>query len=289
MFQGSFVALVTPFKDGAVDYAQAEKLVEFHVQNGTAGLVPCGTTGESPSLSYREHEEFVAFIVKCAAGRLPVIAGTGANSTSEAIELTVAAAKAGADATLQVSPYYNKPEPEGMYRHFKAVAEAAGLPMVLYNIPSRTGREIALDTIYRLADDVKEVVAVKAAGGSTDRVTAVRRRTGLDILSGDDSMTLPFMAVGAAGVISVVANLIPRDIADMVEAALKGDFQTARAMHLRMFPVFKAAFLETNPIPVKAAMEMMGLCTGELRLPLSAMQPGKRALLEQALRDYGVL
>jgi len=289
MYEGSYVAMVTPYRGGAVDYECVERLVDFHAQNGTAGIVPCGTTGESPTLSPREHVEFVEFMVKCAAGRLPVIAGTGANSTSEAVELTVAAAKAGADATLQVSPYYNKPEPEGMYRHFKAVAEAAGLPIVLYSIPSRTGREIAIETICRLADDVKEVVALKAAGGSTDRVSEVCRRTRLDVLSGDDCMTLPFMSVGARGVISVVANFIPQDVAAMVAAALKGDYATAREMHLKMFPVFKAAFLETNPIPVKAAMEMLGLCPNELRLPLSPMQPDKKALLQKVLREYGLL
>ncbi len=289
MFEGSFVALVTPFKDGAIDYETIEKLIEFHVKNGTTGLVPCGTTGESPTLTHREHKEVVEFVVNRAAGRLPVIAGTGSNSTVEAMDLTVAAAKAGAQATLQVSPYYNKPEPEGMFRHFKAVAEAAGLPMVLYSIPSRTGREIAMETVVRLAEEVKEVVAIKEAGGSPDRVSEVRKRTDLDILSGDDSLTLPFMAVGAGGVISVVANVIPGDVAAMVEAALKGDMRTARETHLKMFPLFKAAFYETNPIPVKTAMMLLGLCGGELRLPLSPMRPENRAKLEKALREYGIL
>ena len=289
MYEGSCVALITPFRNGEIDYACVERLVALHIENGTAGLVPCGTTGESPTLSPCEHMDFVEFIVKCAAGRLPVIAGTGANSTREAIELTVAAAKAGADATLQVSPYYNKPEPEGMYRHFRAIAEASKLPMILYSIPGRTGRAIALETIYRLAEDVKEVVAVKAAGGSTDRVAEIRLNTDLDILSGDDAMTLPMMSVGATGVISVAANFIPKDVADMVSAALQADFAAAREMHLKMYPIFKAIFVETNPIPVKAAMEMMGLCDGEMRLPLSPIQPENRAKLESALRDYGLL
>ena len=289
MFEGSYVALITPFRNGEIDYACVERLVALHVENGTAGLVPCGTTGESPTLSPREHMDFVAFIVKCAAGRLPIIAGTGANSTREAVELTVAAAKAGADTTLQVSPYYNKPEPEGMYRHFRAIAEASKLPMILYNIPGRTGREIALETIYRLAEDVKEVVAVKAAGGSTDRVAEMRLNTDLDILSGDDALTLPMMSVGASGVISVAANFIPKDVADMVAAALQGDFAAAREMHLKMHPLVKALFVETNPIPVKAAMEMMNLCDGEMRLPLSPIQPENRAKVESALRDYGLL
>ena len=289
MFKGSYVALATPFRDGAVDYAKLEQLIEMHLQNSTAGLVPCGTTGESPTLSHQEHKEVIEFVVKRAVGRLPVIAGTGSNSTREAVELTVSAAKAGAQATLQVSPYYNKPEPDGMFGHFKAVADAARLPMILYNIPSRTGREIALETIFRLADEVKEVVAVKAAGGSMDRVSEICLKTRLDVLSGDDSMTLPMMAVGAKGVISVVANFIPRDVAEMVAAALKGDFEIARKLHLKMAPIFKAAFCETNPIPCKAIMELLGLCGAEMRLPLSALRPPNQTRVEQALRDYGLL
>jgi len=289
MFEGSYVALVTPFRDGKVDYEAVERLIEFHVENGTAGLVPAGTTGESPTLSVREHMEFIEFVAKTSAGRLPVIAGTGANSTSEAIELTIAAAKAGADASLQVSPYYNKPEPEGMFRHFKAIADAAKLPMILYNVPGRTGREIAVETICRLADACKEVVALKAADASTHSVTMVRMKTGLDILSGDDSMTLPFMACGANGVISVVANFVPRDVADMVGAALAGDYRDALERHLKLYPLFRAAFVETNPIPVKTAMEMLSLCGGEVRLPLSPIQEGGRKVLEKALRDYGLL
>ena len=289
MFEGSYVALVTPFKDGAVNYERLEQLIEFHVRNGTTGLVPCGTTGESPTLSHGEHKEVIEFILKAVAGRLPVIAGTGSNSTAEAIELTVAAAKAGARATLQVAPYYNKPEPAGMFQHFKAVADAAHLPMILYNIPSRTGREIALDTIFRLADEVEEVVAVKAAGGSMDRVSEIVRRSNLDVLSGDDSLTLPMMAIGGRGVISVAANFIPRDVAAMVSAMLEGRVSEAREMHLKMFPVFKACFYETNPIPVNTAMELLGLCESEMRLPLSSMRPENRARLASVLQDYGLL
>ena len=288
MFEGSYVAIITPFRDGRVDYDSLAKLIEMQVENGTAGLVPCGTTGESPTVSHVEHKEIVKFVIEHAAGRTPVIAGTGSNSTAEAIELTVAAAEAGADASLQVAPYYNKPEPEGMYRHFKAVADAAHLPIILYNIPSRSGRKIELETIVRLANEVKETVAVKAADGSLDNVAELRRRTDLDILSGDDSLTLPMMAVGGKGVISVVANLIPGDVADMVAAALKGDFRIAREMHLKMFPLFKAAFLETNPIPVKTAMELLGHCSSEMRLPLSPMQPEKKARLAAVLREYGL-
>lgn len=289
MFQGSYVAIVTPFRNGAVDYACLERLVEFHVKNGTAGLVPCGTTGESPTLSYDEHKDVIAFVIKCVAGRFPVIAGTGSNSTAEAIELTVAAAEAGADASLQISPYYNKPEPDGMFAHFKAIAEAARLPMILYNMPGRTGREIAFETVLRLADEVPEVVAVKEAGGSLDRVSDLCRQTRLDVLSGDDNLTLPMIAVGGKGIISVVANFIPRDVAKMVALGLKGDLAAARKAHLRMFPLFKAAFFETNPIPVKTAMGMMGLCQPDMRLPLSPMRKETRARLHAALDAYGLL
>lgn len=289
MFQGSFVALVTPFKNDEVDYRSLEQLVEFQIENGTSGLVPCGTTGESPTLSYEEHKAVVAFVVRQAAGRVPVIAGTGANSTKEAIELTRDAADAGADGCLQVSPYYNKPEPEGMFLHFKAIADAAKLPMILYNVPSRTGREIAMETVSRLADEVKEVVAVKEAGGSVDRVSETKLRTRLDILSGDDAMTLPMMSVGACGVISVVANIVPRAVADMVSAARQNDFARAAEAHARLYPLFKAAFLESNPAPVKAAMEMMKLCSAEVRLPLSCVRPATRAAMERALKQFGLL
>ena len=288
MFQGSYVALVTPLKDGQVDYETLECLVEFHVQNGTSGLVPCGTTGESPTLSHQEHKDVVEFVVRKAEGRLPVIAGTGSNSTAEAVELTAAAARAGAQATLQVSPYYNKPEPDGMFNHFKAVGDEAGLPIVLYSIPSRTGREIAMETVVRLADEVEQVVAIKEAGGSLDRVSEIRNRTSLDILSGDDSLTLPMMAVGANGVISVVANLVPGDVAAMADAMLKDDIVRAREMHLKMFPLVKAMFCETNPIPVKSAMAMLGLCREELRPPLSAPRAESRARIRRALEAYGL-
>jgi len=288
MFEGSYVALVTPFRNGAVDYESLERLIEMHVASGTAGLVPCGTTGESCTITYEEHKSVVRFVVEKARGRLPVIAGTGANSTAEAIELTTAAAKAGADATLQVSPYYNRPEPDGMFLHFKAVAEASRLPMVLYNIPGRTGRAIELETIVQLAEKVHEVVAIKAADGSLDNVSLLRLRTRLDILSGDDALTLPMMAVGGRGVISVLANIIPRDVADMVGAALRGDFQRARDLHLRMYPLMKAMFLESNPIPVKTAMGYLGLCRDEMRLPLSPMRPANRERLIAALHDYGL-
>lgn len=291
MYQGSYVAIVTPFtRKNEVDYGRLEELIEMHVAAGTAGIVPCGTTGEACTLSVSEHKAVIKFAVKRARGRVKVIGGTGANSTKEAVELTQAAAKAGADATLQVSPYYNKPEPEGMFQHFKAIAEASRLPMILYSVPSRTAREIALETVARLAAEVKEVVAIKEAGGSTDRVSElVLKCPSVDVLSGDDSLTLPMMSVGAKGVISVVANFIPKDVAEMTAAALAGDYAKARSMHLRMYPVIKACFIETNPIPCKTAMELMGLCNGDLRLPLSAMAAGNRDRLRKALCEYGLL
>lgn len=291
MYQGSYVAIVTPFtaKD-EVDYARLEALIEMHITSGTAGIVPCGTTGEACTLSVSEHKAVIKFAVKRVRGRVPVIAGTGANCTKEAVELTVAAAKAGADASLQVSPYYNKPEPEGMFRHFKAIAEAARIPMILYSVPSRTAREIAVETVVRLAGEVKEVVAIKEAGGSLDRASElVQKCPSIDVLSGDDSLTLPMMSVGAKGVISVVANFMPKDVADMTAAALAGDYARARAMHLRMFPVVKACFIETNPIPCKTAMELMGLCRGDLRLPLSAMSAANRERLRKTLAEYGLV
>lgn len=288
MLQGSYVALATPFKDGAVDFATIDKLVDWHVEQGTDGLVPCGTTGESPTLDMQEHIRVVEAVVRRSAGRLPVMAGTGANSTAEAVHLTKAAAKAGADGCLLVSPYYNKPEPEGMYRHFKAIAESADVPMTLYNVPSRTGREIALETIFRLAE-IQNVVGLKAADGSSDNVSQVVRNTGLSVLSGDDSMTLPFMAVGAKGVISVAANVIPADVAGMVKAFLGGDAARAREMHLKMFPLFKAMFIESNPIPVKAAMAMTGLAGPEMRLPMCEPTEAHRAAIEKVLREYGLL
>ncbi len=289
MYKGSFVALVTPFKNDEVDYAAMERLVELHVKNGTAGLVPCGTTGESPTLSTEEHKEVIAFVVRAARGRLPVIAGTGSNSTSEAIDLTLAAAKAGAQGTLQVAPYYNKPEPDGMFLHFKAIADATGLPMILYNIPSRTGREIAMETVLKLADEVKQVVAIKEASGSIDRVSDICTRTKLDVLSGDDSLTLPIIAAGGTGLISVAANFMPKQVAELVAAALAGDLAAATRVHERYFPVFRASFYETNPIPVKTAMGMLGLCSDQMRLPLSPMRPENKARLKAALAAAGIL
>ena len=286
--EGAYVALVTPFRDGEVDYDALERLVDWHVEQGTTGLTPCGTTGESPTLSMEEHERVIEVVVKRSAGRLPVMAGTGANSTDEAVRLTTHAEQVGADSALLVSPYYNKPEPEGMYLHFKAIADSVDIPLVLYNVPSRTGREISLDTVLRLAE-IDNIVGLKAAGGSVDRVSEVVRRTGLTVMSGDDSMTLAFMAVGGRGVVSVAANIVPADVEALVRSFLDGDAAGARERHLKMFPLFKAMFIETNPIPVKAAMHMLGLVGPDMRLPLSPPSEANRVRIAEVIRNYGLL
>ena len=286
--RGCMVALVTPFRDGAVDYAKLDELVEWHIAQGTDALVPCGTTGESPTLSYDEHDRVIEQVVKRAAGRVPVIAGTGSNSTAEALQITQHAARAGADAALLITPYYNKPEPEGMYLHFKAVAEAVDLPLIIYNVPGRTGRSITPETVARLAE-LKNIVGIKEASLSLEFATEIRRRCDLTILSGEDSLTLPLMAIGGKGVISVVANIAPRPMKKMIQAFEAGRLAEAEEMHLRLYPLCKAMFIETNPIPVKAAMRMMGMLNGELRLPLSPLSAGKEPELRSVLRSMGLL
>jgi len=290
-FQGSLVAMVTPFRDGRVDEATLRDLVEFHVQHGTDGLVPCGTTGESPTLSHEEHNRVVEVVIQAAAGRIPVVAGTGSNSTAEAIELTVHAARAGAAGALLVSPYYNKPTQEGLYRHFRAVAEAApDLPLILYNIQGRTAVNIETDTLARLAQ-IPNIVGVKEASGSLDQMTQVILACGPDftVVSGDDNLTLPLMAVGGRGVISVLGNFMAREIADLTHAALEGDWKRARELHLRLYPLCRAMFIETNPIPVKEAMAMLGMVRAEWRLPMCAMSAGNRDRLRTTLVQAGVL
>ena len=290
-FQGSLVAMVTPFRDGQVDEAKLRELVEFHVTHGTDGLVPCGTTGESPTLSHAEHKRVVEIVVEAAAGRIPVVAGTGSNSTAEAIDMTVHAARAGADAALLVSPYYNKPTQEGLYRHFRAIAEAApDLPMIPYNIQGRTAVNVETETMARLAQ-IPNIVGVKEASGSLDQMTAVVLACGPDfsVLSGDDTLTLPLMSVGGRGVISVVANFLPREVADLTHAALEGDWKRARDLHWKLFPICKAVFLETNPIPVKEAMAMLGLIRAEWRLPMCPMSDANREKLRKVLTQAGVL
>jgi len=288
MFSGSIVALVTPFRKGEVDFDKLDELVEMHVKAGTDAILPCGTTGESPTLSHDEHDAVIERVVKTARKRIPVIAGTGSNSTAEALRLTRHAEGAGADASLQVCPYYNKPTQEGLYQHFKTIAEAVHIPIVLYNIPGRTGRNIDVDTMVRLAK-IQNIVGVKEAAGSTDQVTEIVTRTRLTVLSGDDSMTLPFMSVGAKGVISVLANIVPKDVKAMVDAFAKGKLARAQELNAKLYPLSKAMFLETNPGPIKAAMHMMGMIDPDMRLPMVLPGEAVEAKIRKALEDYGLL
>ena len=288
MWQGAYTAIVTPFnRDGSVDFAKLRELIEIQIKNGIDGIVPVGTTGESPTLGVKEHEQVIETTIAAAAKRIKVIAGTGANSTAEAIELTRHAKDAGADATLQVTPYYNKPNATGLVRHFSAVADL-GLPTVLYNIPGRTGREIPLDTVVELAKH-PNIVAIKEAGGSVDRVSQIVTRCNLEVLSGDDSLTLPMMSVGGVGVISVASNVAPKAVADMVHAALRGDFVAARKLHQQYYRLFTDLFVDTNPIPVKAAMAMMGLIEEVYRLPLCETTEANKAKVRECLKNLGLV
>lgn len=288
MFEGAYTAIVTPFnKNGDVDFGKLRDLIEIQVRNGIDGIVPAGTTGESPTLDYDEHEKVVETCVETANKRIKVIAGTGANSTREALELTRHAKDAGADATLQVTPYYNKPNQAGLIKHFSAVADL-GLPTMLYNIPGRTGREIEVGTVVELSKHPK-IVAIKEAGGSVERVSQIVTRCKIEVLSGDDSLTLPMMSVGAIGVVSVASNVAPKPVADMVHAALKGNWAEARALHLKYYRLFTDLFIDTNPIPVKAAMAMMGLCEEVYRLPLCEMSEPLKKKLAECLRQIGLL
>jgi 4-hydroxy-tetrahydrodipicolinate synthase len=290
MFSGSMTALITPFRDGQIDAEALDRLIEFQIAGGTSALVPCGSTGESATLTHQEHAEVVRLTVKCANGRVPVIAGTGSNSTAEAIALTRAAKEAGATAALLISPYYNKPTQAGIYQHYKAVAEAAKLPLIVYNIPGRTGSKIEAATIARLAE-LEHIVGLKESTGSLDEVQEVIRLCGdrIEVYSGDDALTLPIMAVGGVGVISVAANALPRRCAEMTAAALAGDWATARRLHYAMLPLGRVLFLETNPIPIKAAMAMMGYCRDELRLPLLPMSEAPRAKLRTVMQQFGLV
>jgi len=290
MFSGSMTAIVTPFRDGAIDHEALERIVDFQVDNGTSALVPCGSTGESATLTHAEHLEVVSRVVKVARGRVPVIAGAGSNSTAEAIALTRGAKAAGADAALLISPYYNKPTQEGIYRHYRAVAEAAQVPLIIYNIPGRTASKIEATTVARMAE-VEHIVGLKEATGSLDEVQEVIRLCGdrLELYSGDDSLTLPIMAVGAQGTISVIANIAPKQSAAMLAACRAGDWDTARRLHYALLPLIRALFQETNPIGVKAALAMMGFCRDELRLPLLPMTEAARAKLRAVVEEFGLL
>jgi len=290
MFTGSLVALVTPFSDGQVDYDTLDELVEFHLKSGTDGIVPCGTTGESPTLSYEEHKAVIERVVSIVDGQIPVIAGTGSNSTAEAIELTEYARKIGADGSLQVCPYYNKPTQEGFFQHFKAITEEVDIPLVLYNIPGRCGGTgLTIDTIERLSQ-IENIVAIKEATGSLDLASEIAIRTGLTLLSGDDSLTLPIAAVGGKGVISVAANIVPADVKAMTDLILEGDFAAARKWHQKLFALAKNMLgLASNPIPLKAAMAMLEMCSDELRLPMTPLTEAEKAKLKKCLTDYGLL
>jgi 4-hydroxy-tetrahydrodipicolinate synthase len=288
-FAGVTVALVTPFRDGEVDYAALRRLVDWHVEQGTDCIAPVGTTGESPTLDHEEHERVIATVVEQARGRVKVMPGTGSNSTREALRLTRFAKRAGADAALMVGPYYNKPTQEGYYRHFAAVADACDLPIVLYNIPGRTGSNILPETVARLAE-LPPVVAIKEATGSLDQASHIASLCDLTILSGDDSLTLPLMAVGGRGVVSVVANIVPRDLKALVGAFDAGRVAEAIGWHRRLFTLSRDLLsIATNPIPVKTAMKLLGRDTGELRLPLCALDAAGEARIATTLRAYGLL
>ena len=285
--EGSMVALVTPFADGEVDFDALAALIDFQIDNGTQGLVPCGTTGESPTLSHHEQDKVIEFTVGRAGGRVPVVAGTGSNSTAEGIRLTQHAKQAGADACLIVNPYYNKPTQQGMYAHVARLAEV-GLPIVLYNIPSRTGVELTVETIVKMYDEIEMVVGLKEATCKLDVASAVGAACDISILSGDDSLTLPICSVGGRGVISVLANILPREIRGLCDAIAAGDVAAARRRHLALFSLFKAIFVETNPIPIKAAMAMAGLIRNELRLPMTPLSEKFRKPLAELLEAAGV-
>lgn len=290
MFSGTLVALITPFADGQVDYETLTELVEFHLESGTDGIVPVGTTGESPTLSYDEHKRVIEYVVNTVDGQVPVIAGTGSNSTAEAIEMTDFAKNIGVDASLQVAPYYNKPTQEGFYQHFKAIADEVDLPMVLYNIPGRCGGSgLTAETVARLAEH-ENVVAVKEATGKLDMASEIAMRCDLTILSGDDSLTLPLASVGGKGVISVVANIVPADVKAMTDLILEGDLVSARKWHRKLFTLAQNMLsLATNPIPIKAAMAMLNMASDEMRLPMTELDQAQATILRQALKDYGLL
>jgi len=290
MFKGAIVAIITPFKNGQVDEEALRKLIEFQIENGTSGIVPCGTTGESATLSHEEHDRVIEITIDAAKKRIPIIAGTGSNSTAEALRLTKHAYEAGADGALIVCPYYNRPTQEGLYQHYKAIAEEVPIPIVVYNIPGRTGVNLNPDTLARLAK-LPNIVGVKEAGGSIKQMSDI---IGLcdpdfDVLSGDDAFTLPMLALGGKGIVSVISNVAPADMAAMVKAFEAGDLDKARTLHYKMISLIDALFIETNPVPVKAALSMMGMIEYELRLPLCKMTQGNYDKLKKVVTDYGLI
>ncbi len=290
MFTGSIVAIVTPFRNDAIDEEKLRELVEFQIASGTDGIVPCGTTGEASTLDYAEHDRVIEIVVQQVKGRVPVIAGTGSNSTTEAIEMTAHAKRIGADGALLVTPYYNKPSQEGLYRHYRAIAEAVALPQVLYNVPGRTGVNLLPETVARLAE-ISNIVAIKEATGSLQQASEVLALCGdkLDVISGDDFITFPMMACGAKGVISVVANIMPKEVAALVDAFRAGKMEEARQLHLKLLKISNAMFIETNPVPVKTAVALMGKASDEVRLPLAPMSDANRAKLAAIMKEYGLI
>jgi 4-hydroxy-tetrahydrodipicolinate synthase len=288
-FAGLSVAITTPFRDGAVDYVILREQVEFQIAAGTTCVVPAGTTGECPTLSHDEHERLIASVVEIAAGRVKVMAGTGSNSTSEALRLSKFAEKAGADAALVVGPYYNKPTQEGFYQHFKALAESIGIPICIYNIPGRTAKNIEPETIIRMAE-LPNITMVKEATGSMDQASQILQQTNLTVLSGDDSLTLPLLALGGRGVISVAGNIVPKDVIALVKAFDAGDWAGAQKWHRKLFPLCREMLgLSTNPIPIKAAMKLLGRDNGEMRMPMTPLEPDGESKLRKTLTEYGLL
>ena len=290
MFTGSMVALVTPFRDGSVDWKSLEALVEFHIQNGTHALVPCGTTGESATLSHEEHDQVISAVIKAVNKRRPVIAGTGSNSTEEAVRLTRKAETSGADGALMISPYYNRPTQEGIYQHYKKVALKVGIPIIVYNIPGRTGSKIEPETLARLAE-IGNIAGVKEATGSVDQAIDVIRLCGdrLAVYSGEDSLTFSLMALGGKGVISTVANIVPKEMAQLADACLNGEWEKGRDLQFKLIPLIHSVFIETNPIPVKTALSLMGRCAAELRLPLTPMAEGNLKKLRATMVEFGLI
>jgi 4-hydroxy-tetrahydrodipicolinate synthase len=288
MFKGTFTALVTPFRNGDVDLAALEKLIEAQIAGGVTGVVAVGTTGESPTLTHAEREQVISTTVRVAKGRCTVFAGTGSYSTRDAVEAICAAQKLGVDGALVVAPYYNKPSQEGLFRHFKTIAEASSLPIMLYNIPGRCGVDIGADTVVRLAGACKNIVSIKEASGSVERVSELRAKlpNEFTIMSGDDSLTLPFMAVGAVGIVSVASNLIPTEVCTLVRHIESGDLKAAEQLHRRLFPIFKDLFIEPNPVPVKTALGWRGVMSGEVRLPLCEMTEANQARLRKTLDAF---
>lgn len=288
MFKGSFVALVTPYKNGKVDEKKFRELIDFHIKSGTNGIVPCGCTGEAATLIHDEQKRMMDITVETVNRRVPVVAGAGSNNTQEAVSLTRHAKKAGCDGVLSIAPYYNKPTPEGQYKHYEAIAKSADIPVMLYNVPSRTGISIKPETVAAL-NKIDNIVAIKEASGSLDQVSQILALCDITVLSGDDSLTLPMMSLGGRGVVSVAANIIPKEISDLVRLYLDGSIEEARRLHFKLIPIFKAMFIETNPIPVKAAMGIMKILDPEWRLPLCAPKGETTEKLKKVLKEQGLI